>query len=66
MWSHDFEKLSASLKDSTYKQKKFIADLTVVTAKDYKKFFHKLRKKLLIMKQLRSRVSQPYYKWLDV
>ena len=62
MWSHDFEKLSASSEDSTHEQKKFTVDLIVVTAKDYEKFFYKLRKKSLIMKQLRSRVPQLYYK----
>lgn len=68
MWPHDFEKLSASPKDDVLnqEQKKFTADLAAVTAEDYEKFFHKMRKKPLTPEQLRARVPQAYHKWLDV
>ena len=65
MWPNDFEKLTSTT--GTFEQdKRFTADIATITAEDYEKFFHKLRKSPLTPEQLRERIPRAYHEWLDV
>ena len=68
MWPQDFERLDhlPSDEEESHRRKAFTTDLAAITAEDYEKFFHKLRKKPLTAEQLRGRVPEAYHKWLDV
>ena len=68
MWPQDFEKLASSSAspDDSEQEKRFTADVAAITAEDYEKFFHKLRKPHLTREQLREKVPRTYHKWLEV
>ena len=64
MWSEDFERLTNESIDD--RALEFTADVIVITSKDYKKFFQKLRKKLITLEELRIKIFKTYYKWINV
>ena len=68
MWPRDFERLTpdSTKEEESDQEKRFTADVAAITAEDYEKFFHKLRKAPLSEEQLRSRIPRTYHKWLDV
>ena len=64
MWLKDFERLTNESIDD--RASEFTADVIVITSKDYKKFFQKLKKKLITLKELRIKVFKTYHKWINV
>ena len=64
LWLQDFERLK--LMDKVESPPKFIVDVVAISPEDYDKFFKKAKRTPISRDELKRKVLEVYYKWLDV